>query len=101
MCVFIPYAVYTFANIFLPCVSCFYVYFPSLPRPASGFQKVALDHHLHFHTPLFVCLCICELTGGGRETWRAETGGAWGREHHWGVGCGVGVGGIEGVFTVT
>lgn len=38
--------------------------------------------------PLFVCLCICELTGGGRETRRAETGGAWGGEHHWGWGVG-------------
>lgn len=39
---------------------------------------MALDHHLHFHAPLFVCLCICELAGGGRETPRAESGGSWG-----------------------
>lgn len=50
----------------------------SPPRATLWFWKVALDHRRHFHTPLFVCVCICELTGRGRETWRAETGGAWG-----------------------
>lgn len=68
-------------NTFLPSVS---LYLLPLFRVTFWFRRVALDHLLHFLTPLFVCLCICELTGGGREAWRAKTGGgAWGGEHHW------------------
>lgn len=50
-----------------------------------------LDHHLHFHTPLFVCLCICEVTGSG-------IGGHGGRTLHGagGAGCRGYEGGGEG-----
>lgn len=60
---------------------------------------MVLDHHLHFHAPLFVCLCICELAGGGRETPRAESGGSRGGGRTTGA-SGVGLGWGGGV-TVT
>lgn len=31
------------------------------------FRRWLSNHHLHFHTPLFVCLCMCESAGGGRD----------------------------------
>lgn len=76
--VFAVYLTFSFSLVFA-CLLC-----PGWPCDFGVW--LSTDHHFHFHTPLFVCLCICELTGEGREAWRGDTGGAGGGDHHCGWG---------------
>lgn len=76
----------------------------SLPllRVTLWFRRTALDHHLHFHTPLFVCLCVrvsrqAEGGGGGLKTLVGIWGTWWrGGDHHQGSRANVGGRGCVG-----
>lgn len=62
----------------------------ALSRVTLWFWSVVPDHRPQFHTPLFVCLCICEgdKKREGGLGWR-KVGSREGDEKTLGEGCGV------------